>query len=157
MKLTIIFKDKFEERMKKQFGAFENPQVYGVKSVHTEGAYLCSTISDTVRWRMADISRFYCEEGLAMAEFIKREAVIDLITRRYENPEICTQEINSIPAADVAPVVHGRWEQDADGDWYCSNCDEVVAICESGRERTYRKPYCPNCGAKMDGGADNEA
>ena len=40
-----------------------------------------------------------------MAEFIKREAVIDLITRRYENPEICTQEINSIPAADVAPVV----------------------------------------------------
>ena len=40
-----------------------------------------------------------------MAEFIKREAVIDLITRRYENPEICTQEINSIPAADVVPVV----------------------------------------------------
>lgn len=50
----------------------------------------------------------------------------------------------------------GRWEQDADGDWYCTNCDEVVAICESGRERTYRKPYCPNCGAKMDGGADND-
>lgn len=85
-----------------------------------------------------------------MAEYIEREAVIDLITRRYENPEICTQEINSIPAADVAPVVHGRWEQDADGDWYCTNCDEVVAICESGRERTYRKPYCPNCGAMMD-------
>ena len=40
-----------------------------------------------------------------MAEYIKREAVIDLITRRYENPEICTQEINGIPAADVAPVV----------------------------------------------------
>ena len=40
-----------------------------------------------------------------MAEYIEREAVIDLITRRYENPEICTQEINSIPAADVAPVV----------------------------------------------------
>ena len=45
-----------------------------------------------------------------MAEYIKREAVIDLITRRYENPEICTQEINSIPAADVAPVVR------------CKNC-----------------------------------
>ena len=39
-----------------------------------------------------------------MDEYIKRESVIDLITRRYENPEICTQEINSIPAADVAPV-----------------------------------------------------
>lgn len=62
--------------------------------------------------------------------------------------------VASPPAADVAPVVHGRWERDADGDWYCTNCDEVVAICESGRERTYRKPYCPNCGAKMDGGAE---
>lgn len=40
-----------------------------------------------------------------MDEYLKREAVIDLITRRYENPEICTQEINSISAADVVPVV----------------------------------------------------
>ena len=40
-----------------------------------------------------------------MDEYIKRKAVTNLITRRYENPEICTQEINSIPAADVAPVV----------------------------------------------------
>lgn len=60
-------------------------------------------------------------------------------------------EIEDAPAADVAPVVHGRWEQDADGDWYCTNCGEVVAICDSGRERTYRKPYYPNCGVKMDG------
>lgn len=63
MKLTIIFKDDFEERMKKQFGSFTNPQVYGVKSVHIEDGYLCSTISDTVRWRMDNISIFYCEEG----------------------------------------------------------------------------------------------
>lgn len=86
-----------------------------------------------------------------MAEYIEREAVIDLITRRYENPEICTQEINSIPAADVAPVVHARWVKDEEGEWSCTNCRETVAICDSGRERTYRKPYCPNCGAKMDG------
>lgn len=63
MKLTIIFKDEFDTRMKKQFGHFTNPQVYGVKSVHVDGAYLYSTISDTVRWRMNDILRFYCEEG----------------------------------------------------------------------------------------------
>jgi hypothetical protein len=62
MRLTIIFKDEFEEHMKKQFGAFTNPQVYGVKSIHMEGGYLYSTISDTKRWRMDDISRFYCEE-----------------------------------------------------------------------------------------------
>lgn len=64
MKLTIIFKDEFEAHMKKQFGSFTNPQqVYGVKSVHMEGAYLYSTISDTKRWCMDYISRFYCEEG----------------------------------------------------------------------------------------------
>lgn len=44
-----------------------------------------------------------------MVEYIERAVVIDLITRRYENPEICTQEINSIPAADVAPVT--RYEK----------------------------------------------
>lgn len=80
-----------------------------------------------------------------MAEYIKREAVIDLITRRYENPEICTQEINSIPVADVAPVVHGRWKRYGRNLGECSNCGEIVNI---------RYNYCPNCGAKMDGGDD---
>lgn len=89
-----------------------------------------------------------------MPEYIERKAVIDLITRRYENPEICTQEINSIPAANVAPVVHGRWISFLGGDhimperyYRCSRC---------GRVESRRQPYC-HCGAKMDGGADNEA
>lgn len=51
-----------------------------------------------------------------MAEYIEREAVIDLITRRYENPEICTQEINSIPDADVAPATR------------CKDCKHLVAV-----------------------------
>ena len=63
MRLTIIFKDEFEEHMKKHFGAFTNPQVYGVKSIHMEEGYLCSTVCDTKRWNLADISRFCCEEG----------------------------------------------------------------------------------------------
>lgn len=61
-----------------------------------------------------------------MAEYIEREAVIDLITRRYENPEICTQEINSIPDADVAPVVHGRWEHLGGDEWLCTACGFVI-------------------------------
>lgn len=84
-----------------------------------------------------------------MAEYIEREAVIDLITRRYENPEICTQEINSIPAADVAPVVHAKWDENG----HCTNCGKhapfwAVSSCY------YKSPYCQSCGAKMDGGAD---
>lgn len=86
-----------------------------------------------------------------MAEYIKREAVIDLITRRYENPEICTQEINSIPAADVAPVVHGRWNADET----CSLCGEKSTEGLDATKWDYWLPsYCPNCGAKMDGGEE---
>lgn len=92
-----------------------------------------------------------------MAEYIKKQVALDAILSEPPDahyPSWYAERIKALPAADVVPVVHGRWEQDADGDWYCTNCDEVVAICDSGRERTYRKPYCPNCGAKMDGGAE---
>ena len=95
-----------------------------------------------------------------MAEYIKRETAVRAVMAAKwvdgSDGAMAMEIVASPPAADVVPVVHGRWERDADGDWYCTNCDEVVAICESGRERTYRKPYCPNCGAKMDGGVDNE-
>lgn len=96
-----------------------------------------------------------------MDEYIDREAAFDAITdlagkaptrSAYEAVWKSARVLKKIPAADVVPVVHGRWEQDADGDWYCTNYDEVVAICDSGKNRTYRKPYCPDCGAKMDGG-----
>lgn len=87
-----------------------------------------------------------------MAEYIEREAVIDLITRRYENPEICTQEINGIPAADVAPVVHGRWVDNGIPDSILSGCSVCGFTCGSSSFF-----YCPNCGAKMDGGGDADA
>lgn len=88
-----------------------------------------------------------------MDEYIERKAVIDLITRRYENSEICTQEINSIPAADVAPVVHGWWNADET----CSLCGEKSTEGLDATKWDYWLPnYCPNCGAKMDGGADHE-
>ena len=84
-----------------------------------------------------------------MAEYIKREAVIDLITRRYENPEICTQEINSIPVADVALVVHGRWAHLGGDEWCCSVCGFVITT-EGSWDKPAKK-YCEDCGAKMDG------
>ena len=93
-----------------------------------------------------------------MAEYIEREAVIDLITRRYENPEICTAEINAIPAADVAPVVHGRWVQSGQCNhkpcrirntdkWTTYKC----SVCGYSNGRRFSSNYCPNCGARMDG------
>ena len=108
------------------------------------------------------------EGRLTMDEYIKREAAIDLITRRYENPEICTQEINSIPAADVAPVVHGRWIKKWDlydkgfyisrKEWYtCSNCGMKTNYKDESFEKEVGYNYCPNCGAKMDGGDGDAA
>lgn len=52
---------------------------------------------------------------------------------------------NIIPAADVAPVVHGKWIKGPSNP-YCSEC---FVEC---RDET---PFCPNCGAMMDGGADH--
>lgn len=52
--------------------------------------------------------------------------------------------IDDIPAADVAPVVHGRWVYGCQ----CSVCGD-----RHGPYNTRHKPYynfCPNCGAKMD-------
>lgn len=84
-----------------------------------------------------------------MDEYIERAVVIDLITRRYENPEICTQEINSIPAADVAPVVRTRWAHLGGDEWCYPVCGFVITTEGSWDKPT--KKYCEDCGAKMDG------
>lgn len=86
-----------------------------------------------------------------MDEYIKRKDALEITKRTSGDYATAFAEICKIPAADISPVVHGRWKQDADGDWYCTNCYEVVAIYDNGRERTYLKPYCPNCGAYMNG------
>ena len=56
--------------------------------------------------------------------------------------------IDNAPTVDAVPVVHGHKVDD--GGFYarCSQCDGVLPLCAN---------YCPNCGAKMDGGADHEA
>ena len=59
-----------------------------------------------------------------------------------------------IPAADVAPVVHGRWTI-AEDDYYglnivkCSVCHEEWCFEERDDVFDLNYHYCPNCGAKM--------
>ena len=57
--------------------------------------------------------------------------------------------IADFPAADVVPVVHGRWIASHDEFCACSICKYPVYV---GWNQTN---YCPNCGAKMDGGDEN--
>lgn len=66
--------------------------------------------------------------------------------------------INQFPAADVAPVRHGRWIKESDGGTRCSVCNKRVRDVTGGGDEPVDlsdMPYCPKCGAKMYGGADN--
>ena len=93
-----------------------------------------------------------------MTEYIEREAVKEAIGFVHLHFVACWENkslldvINEIPAADVAPVRHGRWiEKDkyAFGTFYdCSICGN--RILDNGHSWN----YCPNCGAKMEGGSD---
>ena len=57
-------------------------------------------------------------------------------------------------AADVAPVRHGRWEKQS-GLYSCSECGMTCPYdVQADVIEYWACNYCPNCGAKMDGGAD---
>ena len=71
-------------------------------------------------------------------------------TLHFHMPHI----IDDAPTVDAVEVVHGEWihhyydsGEPIDDKWYCSECH----MCNDHR-RTW---YCPNCGAKMDGGNED--
>ena len=93
-----------------------------------------------------------------MADHIDRDAVYDAISvdgglNAYEKA-YCIDVVRKITAADVAPVRHGRWvdrivdENEVIQPWmkryYCSEC------LDGGNKSWFK--FCPNCGAKMEGG-----
>ena len=101
-----------------------------------------------------------------MDEFISRKAAIAYIREQSEECQKAFEELGgesgiyadayndlaedfySIPAANVAPVVHGRWithyrSGTTVAEGYVSTC------CDMWNNR--KSDYCPNCGAKMDG------
>ena len=82
-----------------------------------------------------------------MAEYIEREAVLNnqRWNGRFDEYVVFVRDIESIPAADVAPVRHGRWEFDADPYMFCSCCN--FSVCA---DSALDFNYCPNCGALMD-------
>lgn len=100
-----------------------------------------------------------------MAECIEREALKNEIATSTEpfNTGSVFRAINRQAAADVAPVVHGRWiSWEKAGNFVpspdrheCSVCHDAAQVLVNGFELL--SDYCPNCGAKMDGGADHEA
>ena len=69
--------------------------------------------------------------------------------------------IADIPAADVVEVRHARWIvcEDLFGEnGYCSACGFLMGVNEPGNgfPDVENLKYCPNCGAKMDGGVNDD-
>ena len=94
-----------------------------------------------------------------MDEYIKKSYAVDAVLDVYcDTPDIdlsCEKfeaAIFKIPPADVAPVRHGEWEivVGSNGNEYM-----VCTCCRVSQDLTGVFTYCPNCGAKMDGGDGN--
>ena len=65
--------------------------------------------------------------------------------------ELCKAIISRIddaPTVDAKPVRHGRWIRDEFGTW-CSVCG--LYAYRDKFDQPWESPYCPNCGAKMNG------
>ena len=91
-----------------------------------------------------------------MAEYIERESLYEKAYWHGEHPDVGNpfpdgvdaidiKDVDAIPAADVAPVRHGRW--------LCVDTDtEQFFLCNRCKKKEYwESDYCPSCGAKMDG------
>lgn len=100
-----------------------------------------------------------------MTKYVELKTAIDAVNDvYYDTPDInlsvdkLEAALLGIPAADVAPVVYGRWD---DSGRYtfpsgntavrCTNCG--CALTES-EYHLYDWNYCPICGARMDGDSD---
>lgn len=105
-------------------------------------------------------------------EYIRRDTALRAVTRRYgacRSPaqnrllDEIRNEIRRVPSADVTEVVQGQWEGEGDGYadgeivldvWYCSQCGYCI---DDGTDNPDCLPkHCPGCGAKMDGGGNDE-
>lgn len=85
-----------------------------------------------------------------MAKLIEASGLLEQVVRIQASEQEPEKKVGQIimaianaPTVDAAPVVRGRWKRRGRNLGECSECVEIVMV---------RYPYCPNCGAKMDGG-----
>lgn len=97
-----------------------------------------------------------------MAEYIDRAVCLSILRAKANmavlmdaSPyfEKAAQMLEKLPAADVAPVIRGRWAHLGGDEWCCSACGFVITTEGSWDKPT--KKYCEDCGAKKDGGSND--
>lgn len=92
-----------------------------------------------------------------MDEYIKRKEIrkaYEKLARSYMHGEPYIADwkfdemIEELPAADVVPVRHGRWEN---GNPICPVCGgDKFKDLDADIWCDWQPAFCPNCGAKMD-------
>ena len=99
-----------------------------------------------------------------MADYVGKEQVIEWF-RPYGHEDegipyyVLATDIREMKPADVVPVVHGGWDNIpntymlvASKDGSYSGNATTCSVCHEVNPNAYKTNYCPNCGAKMDGG-----
>ena len=95
--------------------------------------------------------------GKTMSRYINREDLLKNLKQfapEYLKPLIVSL-IEKQPTADVAEVRHGKW-QPCYEDWRKQIEGDECSACGFQHYGTNIRdyPYCPNCGARMDGNSE---
>lgn len=91
-----------------------------------------------------------------MAEYIERGRLKEAISADCQHLfsfdtsfyDMVMIDIDEVPAEDVAPVAHGRWEWVTEARYRCNNCGRITQVDECMGKPMYSG--CPYCRAKMD-------
>ena len=111
--------------------------------------------------RMIDADKFILALMDASLSSVDEDTILDLVD---SIPTVDAVDcIFFMDTADVAPVRHGRWDKIpnsyisvATKNGSYSGSATSCSVCKEINPNAYKTNYCPNCGAKMDGGADHE-
>ena len=99
-----------------------------------------------------------------MDEYIRKQDAVEAAKHAWAKGLEPSQYIESLEPADVVPVVHGKWiDHDGNkvqlnehgetcGTCFCNQCGEWLVASDEYAVKGY---FCPNCGAKMDGGDEH--
>lgn len=90
-----------------------------------------------------------------LKEAIQEDAINSLYCYNEDVLNLVITEIDEIPAADAAPVIHAEWRNNKNDYPECTNCGYMPAY-DPAIDDIWYSPHCPKCGARMKNGEELE-